>query len=89
MMFSVFYLIIDIWKFRKWAFFFVVIGMNPITIYLTERIVGFGKANNFFFQGLAELLPEKWGPVIMATGVVAIAWVFLYFLYKKKIFLKV
>jgi predicted acyltransferase len=89
LLFSIFYVIIDVWKFRKWAFFFVVIGMNPITIYLTERIIGFSKANNFFFKGFADLLPETWAPFIMATGIVAIAWVFLYFLYKKKIFLRV
>lgn len=89
LLFAIFHLIIDVWNFRKWAFFFVVIGMNPITIYLTERIIGFSKANNFFFKGVADLLPETWGPFIMATGITAIAWLFLYFLYKKKIFLKV
>ncbi len=52
LLFAIFHLIIDVWNYRKWAFFFVVIGMNPITIYLTERIVGFSKANNFFFKGL-------------------------------------
>ncbi len=89
LLFAIFHLIIDVWNFRKWAFFFVVIGMNPITIYLTERIIGFSKANNFFFKGFSELLPETWGPLVMATGLTAIAWVFLYFLFKKKIFLKV
>lgn len=89
LLFAIFHVIIDVWNFRKWAFFFVVIGMNPITIYLTERIVGFSRANNFFFKGLSELLPETWRPLIMAAGITIIAWVFLYFLYKKKIFLKV
>ena len=56
---------------------------------VTERIIGFSKANNFFFKGFSELLPETWRPFIMAVGIVAIAWLFLYFLYKKKIFLKV
>ncbi|HOO99623.1 MAG TPA: DUF5009 domain-containing protein [Bacteroidales bacterium] len=89
LLFTVFYLVIDVWNFKKWAFFFVVIGMNPITIYLTERIVGLSKANNFFFKGIADLFPEKWVPVVMATGITIIAWLFLYFLYRKKIFLKV
>jgi predicted acyltransferase len=89
LLFAIFYLIIDIWGYRKWAFFFVVIGMNPITIYLTERIVNFRSASNFFFGGFASLLPETWTPFVNAVGVTAIAWVFLYILYKKKIFLKV
>jgi len=89
LLFAVFHLIIDVFKFSKWAFFFVVIGMNPITIYLTERIVNFRSATKFFFGGLVEILPEVWAPLINGIGITAIAWVFLYILYKKKIFLKV
>jgi predicted acyltransferase len=89
LLFSIFYLIIDVWQYKKWAFFFVVIGVNPITIYLTERIIGFGSANKFFFGGLIKVMPEAWAPLINGFGVTAIAWVFLYILYKKKIFLKV
>lgn len=89
LLFSIFYLIIDVWGYKKWAFFFVVIGVNPITIYLTERIVNFRAASDFFFGGIASLLPETWTPLVNATGVTAIAWIFLYILYRKKIFLKI
>ena len=89
LLFSVFYLIIDVWGYKKWAFFFVVLGMNPITIYLTERIVNFGSATKFFFGGFTSIMPESWAPLIDGIGVTAIAWVFLYILYKKKIFLKI
>jgi predicted acyltransferase len=89
LLFSIFYLIIDVWKLSKWSFFFVVVGMNPITIYLTERIVNFRSATKFFFGGLVEILPEAWAPLINGIGITAIAWIFLYILYKKKIFLKV
>ena len=89
LLFTIFHLIIDIWNFRKWAFFFVVIGMNPITIYLANRIINFRHASDFFFGGFAALLPEVWGPFVEAVGVTTIGWVFLYLLYKNKIFLKV
>jgi len=89
LLFSVFYLIIDVWKLKKWTFFFVVIGMNPLTIYLTERIVNFNSANKFFFGGITDLLPEAWTPLINGIGITTIAWVLLYILYKKKIFLKI
>jgi predicted acyltransferase len=89
LLFSVFYLIIDVWKYRKWAFFFVVIGLNPITIYLAERIINFRSAASFFFGGLTELFPETWTPLLNGIAVTAIGWVFLYFLYRKKIFLKI
>ena len=86
---ALFYLIIDIWKLRKWAFFFVVIGMNPITIYLANRIIQWHNANEFFFGGIAALFPENGRPLVLAIGYVAIGWLFLYFLYRKKIFLKI
>lgn len=89
LLFSVFYLIIDVWKYKKWAFIFVVIGVNPITIYLTERIVNFKSATKFFFGGFTAIMPESWASLIDGFGVTAVAWVFLYILYKKKIFLKV
>jgi predicted acyltransferase len=87
--FSLFYLIIDIWHYKKWAFFFIVIGMNPITIYMGEKIINFKSATQFFFGGITDLLPKDWTPLIInGIGLTAIAWIFLYFLYKKKIFLK-
>ena len=89
LLFSVFYLIIDVWGYSRWAIFFVVIGMNPITIYLTERIVNFRSATKFFFGGIESLMPATWSPLIDGIGVTAVAWVFLYILYKKKIFLKI
>jgi len=89
LLFSAFYLIIDVWNLRKWAFFFVVIGMNPITIYLAERIISFRSATRFFFGGIAQLMTETWTPLVEAVGVTTIGWVFLYILHKKKIFLKV
>jgi predicted acyltransferase len=89
LLFSVFYLIIDVWQYKKWTFFFVVIGMNPITIYLALKIINFKLATKFFFGGIIDLLPEPWAPFMNGIGITTIGWVFLYLLYKKKIFLKV
>lgn len=87
--FAVFYLIIDVWNFRKWAFFFVVIGLNPITIYLAQKIINFRSASRFFFNGVISLFPETWAPFLNGIAIVAVGWTFLYILYRKKIFLKV
>jgi predicted acyltransferase len=87
--FSVFYLIIDVWNIKKWSFFFMVIGMNSITIYLADNIINFEPASKFLFGGLKVFFPGTWEPLIAAIGFVMTGWLFLYFLYKKKIFLKV
>ncbi len=88
LLFTIFYLIIDVWKYQKWSFFFVVIGLNPITIYLAEKIINFEIASGFLFGGIIEVLPGNWTSFIDGLGVLTIGWMFLYFLYKKKIFLK-
>ena len=89
LLFSLFYLVIDVWNFKKWAFFFVVIGLNPITIYMAGRIINFRSAARFFFGGFNSILPETWAPLIDSIGITAVGWIFLFILYKKKIFLRV
>jgi predicted acyltransferase len=88
-LFSIFYLVIDVWNIKKWSFFFVVIGMNSITIYLADNIINFGHASKFLFGGLKIFFPATYAPLIASIGLVLTGWLFLYFLYRKKIFLKV
>jgi predicted acyltransferase len=87
---ALFYLIIDVWGWKKWAFFFIVIGMNSITIYMFQAgIINFQSSAEFFFGGIIKSFAENWQPLIGAIGYTTVCWVFLYILYKKKIFLKV
>lgn len=86
---ALFYYVIDVRGWKKWAFIFQVVGMNSITIYMAQRIINFNGISKFFFGGIANLCPEAWGNVVMSAGFVTVAWLFLYFLYRQKIFLKV
>jgi len=86
---SVFYTIIDVLGFKKWAFIYVVVGMNSIMIYLACRMINFGFTSRFLFGGIAKFVDEPFGPVLLAAGVLLLEWLFLYFLYRKKIFLRV
>jgi predicted acyltransferase len=88
-LFALFYYIIDVRKWQKWTLFFRVIGLNSITIYLAQRIFKFDSISKFFLSGLASKLPEQWSTLLLQCGFVAVSWLFLYFLYKKKVFLKV
>jgi predicted acyltransferase len=89
LLFAVFYLVMDVWGFKAWAFPFVVIGINSITIYMAQQLIQFGHTADFLFGGFTQMAAEPWKPVISALGYVITCWFFLYFLYKKKIFLKV
>ncbi len=89
LLFTLFYLVIDIWKINWWTKFFVIIGMNSIAIYLAHTIIDFDYAAKFLFGGVYALLQPEWKPLAMAVGFFSTAWLFLYFLYRKKWFLKV
>ena len=86
---ALFYWIIDVRGWRRWAFFFRVIGMNAITIYLTMRFVQFRAMSNFFFSGVAGLGDGAWAKVVLITGQIALEWLFLWWLYRKDTFLRV
>lgn len=88
-MFALFYYIIDVKGYKRWTLFFRVIGLNSITIYMAQRIIGFGRISDFFFGGVVSKWPEAVGAVIGSVGYIAACWLFLYFLYRKNTFLKV
>jgi predicted acyltransferase len=85
---ALFYLIIDVWKVRRWSYFFRVIGMNSITIYMGVRIIDFKHTSDFFLNGLASYA-GNFEPVVLFLGMILVEWLFLYYLYKNKIFLRV
>lgn len=86
---ALFYWLIDVKGFRRWTLLFQVIGMNSITVYLAIRIMGFSSFADFFFGGMANMLPPVWGRVLLSGATLWFAWAFLYFLYRKKLFLRV
>ncbi len=88
-LFALFYFLIDVKGYRRWTLFFRVVGMNSITIYLAQQIINFRQVSRYFLGGVAGLCPEKWTSLINETGYIAACWLFLYFLYKKNVFLKV
>lgn len=83
------YYLVEVKGWEGWTFPFRVIGLNSITIYLLQQIVPMKEVTRFFFGGTADLLPEAWGAVLLAAGYIFLCWILLYFLYRKKIFLKV
>ncbi len=88
MLLALFYLVIDVWKSRRWTFAFRVIGMNSITIYLGVKLIDMEHSSRTLFGGAAGLAGAA-GPLVLIAGVLAVEWVFLYFLYKKNVFLRV
>lgn len=87
LLFALFYWIIDVRGYRKWAFPLVVIGMNAITIYLLQNLFDFSQFSNIFVGGLANHAGH-YRILVTGSGVFLAEWLLLYFLYRQKIFLK-
>ena len=86
---ALFYYIIDVLGYKKWAFFFKVIGMNSILIYISGHIISWNFTNKNLFGWLAQLAGEPYGALILAITYVLIKWLVLRYLYEKKTFLRV
>ena len=86
---AVFYHVIEVWKWEKWALPFVWIGMNPITIYLAHNLVDFSAIAQRFVGGDLNHVFGKYGPMVVACMVSFLTFAFCRFLYQRKIFLRV
>ncbi|CAM3903683.1 acyltransferase family protein [Aquirufa aurantiipilula] len=86
---ALFYYIIDVKGYQKWAFFFQVIGMNSILIYLSGHFIDWDYTNNALLNWLFHICGESYSVIISVICVILIKWVFLRFLYEKKVFLRV
>jgi heparan-alpha-glucosaminide N-acetyltransferase len=83
-----FVLLIDVWGLRKWAFPLLVVGMNSIFIYscgflIRDSVEHWVSAFSGGFKFVGDL-----APVAQNLGVMLVLWYLCYFLYTRKIFLK-
>lgn len=85
--FFLFFWVIEVWGWKKWAFPFVVIGMNAITIYMGVTLVPITRIVGIFSKPLAAQM-GAFGPLFSAFAVILVEWLILYWMYKRKIFLR-
>lgn len=86
---SLFYYIIDVLGYQKWAFFFKVIGMNSILIYISGVFINWSYTSNALFGWFGQIIGHPYDIVALGICTIIVKWMFLYLLYKKKIFLRV
>ena len=86
---GLFYLVVDVWKYGKWAQPFIWIGMNPITIYMIHNLVDIGGIAQRFVGGdLNKLCLGRYGELAVALVGMAITFGICRFMYQRKIFLR-
>jgi predicted acyltransferase len=86
---ALFYLVIDVWGLRRWAFPFIVIGANSLAAYMAWQL------GNSAFYRLAEVLlgglgqyVGPWLGTILAAGAFGGLWLLLWYMYRNKTFIR-
>ncbi len=87
LLFLLFYGFIDVLGFRKWAFPLVVIGVNALAVYMGRTLVPLTRIVGIFTADAARELGAA-GPMFRALAVLVVEWLILYWMYKRKIFLR-
>ena len=87
--FALFYYIIDVLGYKKWAFAFQVIGVNSILIYLSEKFIEWEYTAKKFFDWVYQWAGDPTSIIFVAIAILLIKWLSLKFLYDKKVFLRV
>lgn len=92
LMLAGFYALVD-WKGqRRWAFPLVVVGMNSIAIYLMswtmESFVG-AAIDRHFGRAVSAIAGPTFQPALHGFLVVLIFWLILFWMYRRKIFLRI
>lgn len=87
---ALFYWIVDIKGYKKWTWVMVVVGMNPIFIYMFVNLLG-GWTDNFIGIFTMPVLDHFGvaGKIIQQNIVLIAYWYFSYYLYKNKIIIKI
>jgi len=87
-----FYTVIDLKGYRRWAFPLVVVGMNSIAAYCIDHLFnGFIQKNLFTNLGhnIFRFAGNVYEPSIHGAATLLVCWLILYWMYRRKIFLRI
>ena len=86
------YAIIDVAQFRRWTFPLVVIGANSIMAYCMEWLfIGFiGAAlKRHLGKETFQVLGAEYESLLLGASVLMVLWLILYWLYQKRVFVRI
>lgn len=89
LLFAFFYYLIDVLEYKNWTLFFQVIGMNSILIYISGKFIDWDYTTEAFFKWFLQWIGEPYSIPLFVVCMLIIKWLFLKFLYNKKVFLRV
>lgn len=89
---ALFYWLVDMHNKKKWVFFLIVIGMNSIAAYVIADGFGSFIVKTLYIhlgQHYDQIFGIAYSTLVKGALVLTIEWLILYWMYKKKIFIKI
>ena len=87
-----FYLVIDVWQKRGWAFPLVVIGMNSIAAYLIAHLFEAFISKSLVTHlgaGAFRIFGPAYEPLLSGAATLAVMWLLLWWMHRQKLWLKI
>ena len=84
--------VMDVKGYKKWAFPLVVIGMNSIAAYLIAHLFDRFIADSFRIhlgQNAFRIFGPALEPLLLGAAVLTMYWLILFWMYRRKLFLKI
>lgn len=89
---AAFYLVLDVWRWRAWSLPLVVIGMNSIAAYCMDHLCG-GFLRDALTTHLGTSVFQVFGsayePLLFGAATLLVFWLILFWMYRRKLFLRI
>ncbi|HEY3899509.1 MAG TPA: DUF5009 domain-containing protein [Chthoniobacter sp.] len=89
---AAFYLVLDLLNFRRWSYPLIIIGMNSIAAYCLAHLSdGFIRSSLLTHLGKTPFLifGKPFETFLLGTSSLLVLWLVLFWMYRRKIFLKI
>jgi heparan-alpha-glucosaminide N-acetyltransferase len=89
---AAYYYVIDVRGYRRWTFPFLVVGMNSIAMYFLVHVIdGYivEALRIHLGRGIFDMFGRAFAPIIAGAATLGILWLMLWWMYRRKIFVRI
>ncbi len=89
---AAFFVVLDVWGLKMWAFPLLVIGANSIVAYLLADLVREFTPNallRHLGHGTFQVLGVAYEPLLLGAAVLLVDWLILFWMYRRRLFLRI
>jgi predicted acyltransferase len=89
---AAFYLVLDVWQQRAWAFPLIVVGLNSIAAYCMSSLIEHSISEalqTHLGQDFFKILGVAYEPLLLGVCILLVMWLILLWMYRRMLFLRI